>query len=40
MRVTTLSRRWFLALWAGLLVAKLLLAAHLRVFLDVAYYCQ
>ena len=40
MRVTTLSRRWFLALWASLLVAKLLLAARLPLFVDEAFYWQ
>ena len=40
MRVTTLSRQWFLALWSVLLVAKLLLAARLPLFVDEAFYWQ
>ncbi len=40
MRVTMVSRRWFLALWAGLLLAKLLLAARLPLFVDEAFYWQ
>ena len=40
MRVTLLSRRWFLALWGSLLVAKLLLAARLPLFVDEAFYWQ
>lgn len=40
MRVTLLSRRWFLALWASLLLAKLLLATRLPLFVDEAFYWQ
>jgi 4-amino-4-deoxy-L-arabinose transferase-like glycosyltransferase len=40
MRVTLLSRRWFLGLWAVLLLAKLVLAARLPLFVDEAFYWQ
>lgn len=40
MRVTMLSRHWFLLLWAGLLLAKLWLATRLPLFVDEAFYWQ
>ena len=40
MRNEVVARRWFIGLWALLLLAKLVLAAHLPLFVDEAFYWQ
>ncbi|MCJ0824359.1 glycosyltransferase family 39 protein [Luteimonas sp. 50] len=40
MRKELQARRWFLVLWASLLVLKLVLAAQLPLFVDEAFYWQ
>src|SRR6476659_2344947 len=40
MRTTELARNWFIGLWTVLLLAKLVLAAHLPLFVDEAFYWQ
>lgn len=40
MRKEDQMRRWFIGLWALLLLAKLVLAAHLPLFVDEAFYWQ
>jgi 4-amino-4-deoxy-L-arabinose transferase-like glycosyltransferase len=40
MRNEVVARRWFIGLWSLLLLTKLLLAAHLPLFVDEAFYWQ
>ena len=40
MRNEVVARRWFIGLWALLLLTKLVLASHLPLFVDEAFYWQ
>ena len=40
MRNEVVARRWFIGLWVLLLLTKLVLAAHLPLFVDEAFYWQ